>query len=242
MLEKQPDGIEILVDMAKTGKIEPWNIDIVDVTDKYLQQLVEMKSNNLKFTGRTLFFAAVLLRLKSDILEGIDPLSEMDESEFDACEDADIDFNSDPINLNNVISLEDALARRSSVRLNRQRMVTLKDLIKQLEFYEKIDKKRSLINAQERVKRRARSYADFTPDDILEMAHEEYIEEGIDNLHNILLRLFETNERVELSELNETGMDKISVYITLLFLAAKSRIDLVQEEFYSDLYIVQEGA
>ncbi|MDD3012402.1 MAG: segregation/condensation protein A [Candidatus Gastranaerophilales bacterium] len=237
MLEKQPDGIEILVDMAKTGKIEPWNIDIVDVTDKYLQQLVEMKSNNLKFTGRTLFFAAVLLRLKSDVLEGIDPLAVIDEIESDLCEEIDID--SDSVNTNNVISLEDALARRSSVRLNRQRVVTLNDLIKQLEFYEKIEKKRSLINAQERAQRRTRSYADFTPDDILEMAHEEYIEEGIDQLHNILLRLFETNEKVELSELNETGMDKISTYITLLFLSARSRIDLVQEEFYSDLYIVQ---
>ncbi|MCK7502882.1 MAG: hypothetical protein MZV70_01450 [Desulfobacterales bacterium] len=49
------------------------------------------------------------------------------------------------------------------------------------------------------------------------MAHEEYIEEGIEKLHSILLRLFETNEKVELSELNETGMDKISTYITLLF-------------------------
>jgi segregation and condensation protein A len=239
MLEKQPDGIEILVDMAKTGKIEPWNIDIVDVTDKYLQQLVEMKSNNLKFTGRTLFFAAVLLRLKSDVLEGIDPLAMIDESEIAEFDETDDFFENDGFNTSNVISLEDALARRSSVRLNRQRVVTLKDLIRQLEFYEKIEKKRSLINAHERAQRRARSYADFTPDDILEMAHEEYIEEGIDNLHTILLKLFETNEKVELSELNETGMDKISVYITLLFLSAKSRIDLVQDEFYSDLYIVQ---
>jgi len=238
MLEKQPDGIEILVDMAKTGKIDPWNIDIVDITDKYLQQLVEMKSNNLKFTGRTLFFAAVLLRLKSDVLEGIDPLASIDEID-DILEETNDDFDSDTINTNNVISLEDALARRSSVRLNRQRVMTLNDLIKQLEFYEKIEKKRSLINAQERAQRRTRSYADFTPDDILEMAHEEYIEDEINNLHNILLRLFETNEKVELSELNETGMDKITTYITLLFLAARSRIDLVQEEFYSDLYIVQ---
>jgi len=43
-----PDGIEILVDMAKSNKIDPWNIDIVEVTDQYLQKLVEMKSNNLR--------------------------------------------------------------------------------------------------------------------------------------------------------------------------------------------------
>lgn len=240
MGNNQADGIEILVEMAKTGKIDPWNIDIVDVTDKFLHELVEMKSNNLRLTGRTLFFAAVLLRLKSDILEGIDPLAQQLE-EPDMMDEMydDPDFGTEDINTNNVISLEDVLARRTSVRLQRQRVVTLKDLIKQLEFYEKIEKKRSLKNAQERAKRRIRSYADFTPEDIIEMAHDEYIEDGIERLHSILLKLFETDEKVELSELNETGMDKVSTYIALLFLATRSRIELVQEEFYSDLFIVQ---
>ncbi|EKE02419.1 MAG: hypothetical protein ACD_20C00391G0013 [uncultured bacterium] len=233
------DGIEILVEMAKTGKIDPWNIDIVDVTDKFLHELVEIKSQNLKLTGRTLFFAAVLLRLKSDILTEPSIIETEDPNSFEETYEDTLD---DDINLNNVISLEDALARRTSVRLNRKRVVTLKDLIKQLEFYEKIDKICSLKNAQERAKtRRARSYADFTPEDILEMAHEEYIEDGIEKLHVILLKLFETSEKIELSDLNETGMDKISTYITLLFLAARSRIDLVQDEFYSDLYIVPES-
>lgn len=238
MSNNPQDGIEILVEMAKSGKIDPWNIDIVDVTDKFLHELVEIKSQNLKLTGRTLFFAAVLLRLKSDVLA--EPTIDQTENQ-DIFEEIPEDYNydTDDINLNNIISLEDALARRTSVRLNRKRVVTLKDLIKQLEFYEKIDKMRSLKNAHDRANtRRARSYADFTPEDILDMAHDEYIEDGIEKLQDILMRLFETNEKVELSELRETGMDKISTYITLLFLAARSRIDLVQEEFYSDLYIV----
>ena len=35
------DGIGILVEMAKSGKIDPWNIDIVDVTEKYLQKMIK---------------------------------------------------------------------------------------------------------------------------------------------------------------------------------------------------------
>lgn len=238
---KSQDGIEILVDMAKQGKIDPWNIDIVDITDKFLLELAEMKMNNLRFTGRTLFFAAVLLRLKSDILEGIDPLAEEPEQLFDDFlpeEDDTTDLTG--INTNNVISLEDALARRTSVRMNRNRVVTLKDLIKQLEFYEKIEKRMAVKSAQERAIRRVKSYADYTAEDIVDMAHEEYIEDSIDSLHDMLTKLFETNERVELKELCKTGMDKATTYITLLFLAAKERIDLVQDEFYSDLYIVPE--
>ena len=49
---KEVDGIEILVQMAKQGKIDPWNIDIIDVTDKYLTHLFQSKSQNLRLTGR----------------------------------------------------------------------------------------------------------------------------------------------------------------------------------------------
>ena len=213
------DGIEIIVNMAKKQEIDPWNIDIVQLTDKYLQQIVEMKQNNLRLTGRTLFFAAFLLRLKSDILEGIDSMENEDElmQEFDG------DY--------------DTLERRTSVKLNRKRVVTLKDLIKQLKFYEELDRKRSLKNAHERAKRRVRSYANLTPDDIINLAHEEFIEDGVNRIHNVLFRLFEKEEKVELSELQETGMNKITAYIALLFLSAKENINLVQDEFYSDLYV-----
>ncbi len=240
--QKDTDGIKILVEMAKTSKIDPWNIDIVDVTDKYLQELVEMKSNNLKLTGRTLLFAAILLRLKSDVLEGIDPLGQENPEELqdEFMEDYDDpDYEPDVYNTSNVVSIDEVLERRTSVRLNRKRVVTLKDLIKQLEFYEEIEKKRSLKNAHDRAKRRARSYAHFTPEDIIDIAHDEYIEDSVDRLHSILTKLFESEEKIEMSELQDAGMDAISTYIALLFLSARSRIDLVQDEFYSDIYVVQ---
>ena len=44
--EAEVDGIEILVNMAKQGKIDPWNVDIVEVTDKYLMHLFQSKAQN----------------------------------------------------------------------------------------------------------------------------------------------------------------------------------------------------
>ncbi len=236
--EPEVDGIEILVEMAQNGKIDPWNIDIADVTDKYLQQLVEMKANNLKLTGRTLFFAALLLRLKSDILEGIKPFEEEELEEIEMFEDTEED--EEDIDLSNVISIDEVLERRTSVRLHRERVVTLEDLIKQLEFYEKLDKRLALKNKQRTAPRRLSSYEKFTPEDIVNMAHDEYIDRSINNLQEILDKLFRTDDRIEITELQQTGMDKVSIYIALLFLASRSRIDLVQEEFYSDLYVVNE--
>ena len=239
----EADGIEILVSMAKSGKVDPWNIDIVDITDKYLAQLFQMKAQNLRLTGRTLLFAAVLLKLKSNILEGIDVL------DFDDQQEEDFDYTdeynefgeseNEYIARNNIVSLDEVLERRTSVRLNRSRVVTLKDLIRQLQFYEELERKRSLKNAHERAKRRVRSYAKFTADDIINLAHDEYIENGVMKLRENLERIFEHEERIELNTLTLLGMDKISAYISLLFLSAESDYELVQDEFYSDLYVVK---
>lgn len=240
---EQVDGIEILVNMAKTGKIDPWNVDIVDVTDKYLTHLFQMKAQNLRLTGRTLLFAAILLRLKSNVLEGIDVnqiegINEEEQVDEFGLEDDSWDDNE--INTNNVVSLDEVLQRRTSIRLNRSRTVNLKDLIKQLQFYEELDRKQALKNAHERAKRRVRSYARLTPDDIVNLAHDEYIEKSVEVLHENLKKIFETQDKVELTTLTLLGLDKISAYIALLFLTAdaEANIDVYQEEFYGELYAV----
>ncbi len=240
---EQVDGIEILVNMAKTGKIDPWNVDIVDVTDKYLTHLFQMKAQNLRLTGRTLLFAAILLRLKSNVLEGIDvnQIEGLNEEEqVDEFGLEDDGWDDSEINTNNVVSLDEVLQRRTSIRLNRSRTVNLKDLIKQLQFYEELDRKQALKNAHERAKRRVRSYARLTPDDIVNLAHDEYIEKSVEVLHENLKKIFETQDKVELTTLTLLGLDKISAYIALLFLTAdpEADIDVYQEEFYGELYAV----
>lgn len=239
------DGIEILVEWAKSGKIDPWNIDLVHITDMFLEKLVEIKQHNLRLTGRTLFFAAVLLKLKSDFLEGIDPfkITTADFQEFeepDFSEELSEDYNNfEDIRQTNTLSLESAIVRRTSVRKNRTRSVTLEDLIKELRKLEEIENIRNRKAAEERVKAR-RSYTHFTPEDILDMAHDEQIDDEVAKLQTMLSQLFESEEKVELNELLQAGMDKATAYIALLHLASQSPIELVQEHFYSDLYIVKE--
>ena len=90
-----------------------------------------------------------------------------------------LDYEEEYIPTNNVISIDEVLQRRTSVRLNHNRVVTLRDLIRQLEFYEMLDKKQSLKNAHERAKRRVQNYARLSPDDIINLAHDEYIEKDV---------------------------------------------------------------
>jgi len=131
------------------------------------------------------------------------------------------------------------LQRRTSLRLNRNRVVTLKDLIRHLEFYQMLDQKQALKNRHERAKRRIRSYANLTPDEIVNIAHDEYIKEGVLKLRANLEQIFVREKQIGLKELTLLGMDKISAYVSLLFLSADSNYELKQDEFYSDLYVVQ---
>ena len=245
---EEMDGIEILVQMAKQGKIDPWNIDLADIADKYMLQIAESKSNNLRTNGRALFFLAVLLKMKSNILVNINPAEFEVQEEFNPeyMEDDDSRFNDDLYYQdfpNNVIPIEDIIKRRNSTKLNRNRIVTLKDLIRQLEFYEKIDKEISIKNSLERAKqRRVRNYGNMTPDDIINLAHEEYIESSVRILHENLIKIFEKEEKVELETLTLLGLDKISAYIALLFLSVESEFELQQDEFYSNLYVVKGKA
>lgn len=240
------DGIGILVEMAKSGKIDPWNIDILDVTDKYLQRMIELKTMNLRVASRTLLFASILCRMQSNILAGLtleefqeedDAVAEFDDDGFPLEYNDDAEF----IPSSNVVSFDEALQRRTSIRLNRNRVVSLKDLIKQLEFYEKLEKRASMKSAHERAKRHVRNYSRLTPEEIVSMAHEEYIEEAVLKLKDNLEQIFTNQEKIELNELTMLGMDKISAYIALLFLSRDTNYELEQKEFYSDLYVVKGG-
>lgn len=234
------DTIEILVDLARSGKIDPWNIDIVDLYDKYMERLSQLNIKNLKSVGRALLFTSILLRLKSNVIDGLslEDLEPQEDVFFD--DDAfEPDYDAQQLQLpsSNVISFDEVLQRRTSVRLNRNRNVTLKDLIRHLEFYEQLEKKQSLKNALERQKRRVRDYSKLKAKDILNLAHDEYIETVVEKMRQNLEQIFKKEEKIELRELTLLGFDKSSAYIAVLFLMVKDDIDIVQEDFYGKLYV-----
>lgn len=243
------DGIGILVEMAKSGKIDPWNIDIVDVTEKYLQKMMELKSLNLKVASRTFLFASILVRMQSNVLTDLTLEDFQDNEEPEMIYDenglpiSDYIPEDDFVPTNNIVRWDEALKRRTSVRLNRNRVVTLKDLIKQLEFYEKIEARANLKEAQQRARRRVRDFSRMTTHDIINnMSNDAMIEEAVLKLKDNIEQIFQNKEKVELSDLYILGMDRVTSYMALLFLSRDTDYQLEQKEFYSDLFVVKGGA
>jgi segregation and condensation protein A len=216
------EPIEILVELAKNGKINPWNIDIVQVTDTFLNKITELQQMDLKISGRTLLYSCVLLRMKST---GLFQEQELTDDDFG---EEDMDEEEFDINEFKMPSLP--------VRRMARRPVTLKELIEELKKAEKeVMKRKETLRSD-----KARRYIDveLTTEDVMNMAHDEAILKRTGTLIHILEKLFKENEFVTLDDVFKLEKsDKVMDYITLLFLATMKEIVLYQKEIYRTLYI-----
>lgn len=211
------DPVEILVRLAKDREIDPWNIDIIEVTDKFLQYL-EKQQFDLSYFGRTLHYAAILLRMKANA--AIED-EEQTEEEIEELDHFDVEEYPIP---------EPQIRRRS------KRPVTLDELISELKKAEKVELQRK---TREKVKEEKPV---ITTEDILKIAHEENIEQTIAEVQMVLHEKFKHSDVVALGELLDPDTDSILTYISLLFMATRKQIWLEQPELFGELYIrAQEG-
>ena len=134
------EPVEILVQMAERGEIDPWNIDIVEVTDRFLSELERRKELDLRISGRTLFYAAILLRMKSEYLDisgDAEDEEVPDDDEGFGIEDDFPEGAGGPID-----QLEREIRRRLDRKNLRKRPVTLFELILELKNAEKEQRRR----------------------------------------------------------------------------------------------------
>lgn len=214
------EPIEILVNLAKNGEIDPWNIDIVEVTDKFLRQVEELERMDLRVSGRTLLYAAILLRMKSNVLV------EVEEPE-DIIEDDSLQFE-----------IRDYPVPAMPLRRSSNRPVTLEELLTELKKAEAVEKRRFDRVKNKTEERRA------TIDEVLSIAHEEDIESRVGKMRELLNELFEKQKYIKFSDLSSpldrTGI--VMAYLAILFLATKKEIWLEQEELFGELFIRRQGA
>lgn len=236
------DGIEILVRMAKNGEIDAKSVDIIDVTDKFLKAIAATPKESLRQSGKIIFHASVLLRLKAESL-----LVEVVEEE--KVEDDFMDFDEGAMEFDgakqprqiSLTDLEKAIVRKPTRTKVVRRKITLDELIKALQEAEKIEKTRAEKSRKSRIDLSGHTLIQDV-DDILNLAHDEDIESTIENVEQLLVKIFKANERIELFAL--VGMlDRkstwVDAFLASLFLSNAGKIQLEQESFYGPVFITQ---
>jgi len=187
----------------------------MELTDKFLKRVDELEKMDLRVSGRTLLYASILLRMKSNALVEVEEPPEEIDIESDNFEISDYPVPSMPL-------------RRYS-----KRPVTLEELLTELKRAEAFEKRR--LNRVENKKDEIRA----TLEDVLSVAHEEDIESRIGKMRYILNELLEKQKSIKFSEISST-LDRTGIlmaYLAILFLATKKEIWIEQEEFFGEIFI-----
>ncbi|MBI2597588.1 MAG: segregation/condensation protein A, partial [Candidatus Diapherotrites archaeon] len=120
-LIEKPAWKTILIDLVKSEKMDPWNIDIAILAEKYLEKIHSLKGHDLRIPANAILATAILLKFKSRVLK-FSPLEEEEESretrELTEEEKAEI---------------ERMLPELSGTRKEREGKISLDDLVHSIE-------------------------------------------------------------------------------------------------------------
>jgi segregation and condensation protein A len=228
--EAVKDPVEILVGLAERGEIDPWNIDIIEVTDRFLSELERCRQLNLQISGRTLFYAATLLRMKSEQLDVASDDEEGDGEGEDYALAEDPDF-ADESRLGPIERLEREIQRRLDRKNLRKSPVTLFELIIELKNLEKEERRRRRLPPPDE------DYL-VEADDVVSIAHEEGYQDSSRQIIEECLANADPSTEITLAELcKDLGWKLPEVYLPLLFIALDGRCSIRQEEFFGDVYV-----
>lgn len=241
--------------MAHQGEINPWDVSVIDVIDRFLQDLGILNSLDLNFqqqnlprSGQAFLWASMLVRYKADSLHNLEQEPE------EVLPEAELEEWPDGLIARLPRDLENRLRRRTAVPPLQRRRVTLAELIDQIEAIaveiEKSEQK------PKRVKRARPQSRREALQIITELAHQENLTELASQLEQFLqTRLPEIlpdlphRSWVDLDTLLHCWhhhldpdklpdkKDKVGVFWALLLLSSQSKVSLAQEEFYQDLQV-----
>jgi segregation and condensation protein A len=246
------EPVELLVQLAEEGEIEPWDIDIVQVTDAFLERLDE---TDLRTTGRALFYASVLLRMKSDGMLADDddddeePAPEPWEVAMEGGEADPADGDFDPVS-----KLEAEMDRRLDRKSTRGSPETLDELVRELREAERgswwKDSREYDTSESPHGYARGTQTLDYhtgdefrrdgepTAGEATDRTHDEDIEEVIVEIDNALRTHFDRGRtEVLFAEIETAGGRPFMTYLALLFMAHRGSVRLQQDDLFGDLWV-----
>ncbi|PSP33234.1 segregation/condensation protein A [Halobacteriales archaeon QH_10_67_22] len=246
--ETTVEPVEVLVGLAEDGEIDPWDIDIVAVTDKFLDRLDE---GDLRTSGRALFYASVLLRMKGDAMLGDDEDDEPHEEPWEAemTGGPPVEDGPDPF-----AALEAEMDRRLERKRARGMPQTLDELVRDLREaerdnwwkesreYDTSDSPEGFQRGTQQLDYRrgddVRMDDEPTAADVTERVHTENIDEVIDDVHAAVRDQYEKGrEEVLYREVETAGGSRVETFLGLLFLSHRGQVRLQQDDLFGDLWI-----
>jgi len=226
MLLKQSEVTwqDILHKLVKEEQMDPWDVDITKLTQKYIETVKKMKEMDYFISGKVLLASAILLKIKST------RLVQEDINNFDAFlfhqESAEFEELGEYLPYHeHKVEIPKLGVRTPQAR---KRKVSISDLIHALEKALRVDTRRKL---------RLQKFLAFHKPEIPEKKVD--ITLLIDEVYKKLQALFAQRKVVAFSELDSgnSKQETILTLLPLLYLHNGKKVHLEQEEAFSEIHI-----
>jgi len=214
----------IIYDLINTEQLDPWDIDISLLANKYLERVREMEEANLFVSSKVLFAASLLLRIKSEILLN-QYIPSLDDILFGREEKKK--YVQERIELDEEVP---DLVQRTP--LPRYRKVTLQELMSALGKAVRTENRR--IQKVVTARQQEIETAIAIPKGRIN------IRDSIKNIYGKLKSIFSSNkERISFSDfVNEhNNGKKVEAFVPLLHLDNQHRVVLEQENHLDEIWI-----
>lgn len=222
----------ILKDLVKTEQMDPWDVDIKLLCDKFVEAVKNFEKMHFTVSGKILLATAILLKMKADKLltsdiHAMDQLIdfvEQQEHEFaDSEDELEMELMRNEFNPNNE---REILVPRTPQP--RKRKVSIFDLVEALE---------KALEVKHRRPEKIDTYKD------VEIPKKKVdINELMTSVHKTIIKLLNGRKFLKFNEIipSDAKEDQILTFMPMLHLCYQRRIELEQEKHFGpiDVYLL----
>lgn len=206
---------ELLIELVEGNKLDPWDVDIAVIADKYVQAIRKMKVLDLHVPANIIFAASVLLRMKSELLPIFDEVQEEPEAE----EYSEVQMG---------IARPEVPGMIFKFRVQPKKRITLEELMDALEDAMKFQEKR-----EERAQFEVPQMQLKIPTEDIDRRMEKVLGLIGDNADSYGLTTFAALS----AGYAKSESVLIGLFVPILFLADSDRIAIRQDSFFEEIFI-----
>ncbi len=213
----------IIYDLVNSEQLDPWDIKISTLVDRYLEKIKEIEEANFFVSSKVLLAASILLRMKSDILL-YEEIPGLDDILFGKKEERK--YQQERIDLDEELP---GLIPRTP--LPRHKKVTLKELIDALGKAIKTENRR--IKKEVVLRQYEREAETILPRNVINL------DDKIKDIYSRIKEAFTRKEdRMSFSDLEHKDKDdRIHAFVSLLHLDNQQKVWLEQEKHFDEIWI-----
>jgi segregation and condensation protein A len=224
LFSKETGWKDIIYDLINTEQLDPWNVDIIILSDKYLEKISDFEEADFFVSSKVLLAASFLLRIKSEILLN-KHLKSIDEILFGKEEKK-------KYSLERIESNEEIPELIPKSPMPRFKKVTLKELIESLN--------RAITTENRRIQKVMINKNALRETNIVLSEKRFNIKNRIKEIYEKLSKYFRENEYKRISYTEFIGKDKnerLISFVPLLHLESQQKIWLEQEKPFDEINI-----